>query len=150
VLFNAIYKYDIIPGEWKASNCVIVPKEGKSDDYIVLVSHRPISMSACIGKIMESLTARRLSAATFRCGVISRTQMEGIQDNSATDALIYTLIPMSNALKIPPGKGRQIPPRLWPSLLTRDIEGAFNNTNPKTLVQIMQQRQMPSYLVNWT
>jgi hypothetical protein len=97
-------------------------------------------MSACIGKVMESLTARRLSAAAFRCGAMSRTQMGGIQDNSATDVLIYTL--MSNALKIPPGSR--------PSVLTHDIEGAFNNTNPKILVQIMEQRQMPSCLVNWT
>jgi hypothetical protein len=33
-LFNAIYKYEIIPDEWKASNCVVIPKEGKSD-YIL-------------------------------------------------------------------------------------------------------------------
>jgi hypothetical protein len=133
-LFNAIYKYEIIPDEWKASNYVVIPKEG-GNDYTVLASYRPISMSACIGKVMESLTAPRLSAVAFRCSAMSRMKMGGIQDNSATDSLIYTLTPMSNALKIPPGKGRQIPPGSQPSLLT---------------VQIMEQRQMPSYLVNWT
>jgi hypothetical protein len=94
-------------------------------------------MSACIGKIMES---RRLGVAAFRCGAMLRIQMGGTEHNSVTDALIYTLIPMSNALKIPPGKGRKIPPGSRPSLLTHDIEKAFNNTNPKILVQIMQQR----------
>jgi hypothetical protein len=148
-LFNAIYKYEIIPDEWKASNCVVIPKEEKSD-CTVLTSYRPISMSACIGKIMESLTAWRLDVAAFRCGAMSRIQMGGTEHNSATDALIYTLTPMNNVLKIPPGKDRRIPPGSWPSLLTHDIEGAFNNTNPKILVQIMQQRQMPSYLVKWT
>jgi hypothetical protein len=54
-------------------------------------------MSACIGKGMEFLTVRRLSAAAFKYGAISRTQMGGIQDNSATDALVYS---MNNALKI--------------------------------------------------
>jgi hypothetical protein len=68
-----------------ASNCVVIPKEGKND-YTVLASYRPISMSAGIGKVMESLTARRLSAITFRCSAMLRTQMGGIQDNSATDA----------------------------------------------------------------
>jgi hypothetical protein len=107
-------------------------------------------MSACISKVMESLTAQRLSAAAFRCGAMSRMQMGGIQDNLVTDALIYTLTPMSNVLKIPPGKARQIPPGSRPSILTHGIEEAFNNTNPKILVQIMQQRQMPSYLVKVT
>jgi hypothetical protein len=37
-----------------------------------------------------------------------------------------------------------------PSLAARDILGAFNNTNPDILVQIMVQRGMPTYLINWT
>jgi hypothetical protein len=99
---------------------------------------------------MESLTARRRSIAAFRCGPMSRIQMGRTRHNSATDVLIYTLAPMSNAPTIPLGKGRKIPPGSRPSLLTQNIEGAFNNTNPKVLAQIMQQCQMPSYLVKWT
>jgi hypothetical protein len=37
-----------------------------------------------------------------------------------------------------------------PSLLTHDIEGAFNNTNPTLLYQVMQQRGIPPYLCDWT
>jgi hypothetical protein len=112
-------------------------------------SYRSISMSAYNGNLMKSLMACRLIAAVFKCGVISRTQMEGVRDNSAADALIYTLTPISNALKIPLGKSCQIPLESRPSMLRYNIEKAFNS-NPKILVPIMQQRQMPSYLVNWT
>jgi hypothetical protein len=37
-----------------------------------------------------------------------------------------------------------------PSLAAHDILGAFNNTNPDILVQIMVQRGMTTYLINWT
>jgi len=36
-----------------------------------------------------------------------------------------------------------------PAVLTLDIEGAFNHVHPSTLLEIMSQRQMPSYLTNW-
>jgi hypothetical protein len=35
------------------------------------------------------------------------------------------------------------------TLVTHDIEGAFNNTNPKVLEQIMEQRTMPTYIIQW-
>jgi hypothetical protein len=35
-------------------------------------------------------------------------------------------------------------------LLAHDIEGAFNNTNPTLLLQVIQQRGMPAYLCAWT
>jgi hypothetical protein len=34
-------------------------------------------------------------------------------------------------------------------VFTDDIEEAFNNTHPKLLTQIMYQRQMPQYLIQW-
>jgi hypothetical protein len=34
-------------------------------------------------------------------------------------------------------------------LATHDIEGAFNNTNPKVLEQIMGQRKMSTYIIQW-
>ena len=30
------------------------------------------------------------------------------------------------------------------------MQGAFNNTDPKRLVKIMEARHLPSYLSNWT
>jgi hypothetical protein len=41
----------------------------------------------------------------------------------------------------------QAPP---PGLLTHDIAGAFNNTHPALLDQVMEQRRMPTYLRRWT
>jgi ribonuclease HI len=67
---------------------------------------------------------------------------------SAIDALLAILTPISSDLAIPTTGKLTHPPR--PSLLAHDIEGAFNNTNPSLLLQVMQQQNMPQYLLAWT
>jgi hypothetical protein len=71
-LFNALFRYQKIPKEWKIANCIVIPKNGESG-YNSPPSYRPISLSSCSGKIFESLTARRLSHATYRCEAMSRS-----------------------------------------------------------------------------
>jgi len=67
-------------------------------------------------------------------------------ENSAIDALLRTINPI--AISISRKKTtNQKPTR--PAVLTHDIEGAFNQVHPKTLYEIMCQRRMPSYLVEW-
>jgi hypothetical protein len=34
-------------------------------------------------------------------------------------------------------------------MATHDIKGAFNNTRPEALIQIMTSRRMTKYLINW-
>jgi hypothetical protein len=63
------------------------------------------------------------------------------------DALLKVLSPISADLSFHKAKAKQ-PYR--PALLAHDIEGTFNNTNPALLLQVMQQRGMPSYLCEWT
>jgi hypothetical protein len=36
-----------------------------------------------------------------------------------------------------------------PSLITHDIVGTFNNTDPEVLIQIMEPRRLPSYMTLW-
>jgi hypothetical protein len=66
---------------------------------------------------------------------------------STIDTLLKVLSPISTDLSFQKTKGKQ-PYR--PTLLTHDIEGAFNNTNPALLLQVMQQCGLPSYLCEWT
>jgi hypothetical protein len=90
---------------------------------------------------------QRVTKAAEGCGAIVDTQMGGRKNYSAVDALINISTPMSLSLrdKYPnqKSKHRRTLPR--PSLLTHDIDDAFNNTDPKVLIQIMEQRRLPSY-----
>ena len=142
-LFSALLELGAHPAEWKAANCVVVPKQGKPD-YSHPKAYRPISLQSCFGKILETLVARRLAVAALKCGAISRNQMGGRTGHSAIDALMHTLNPAASALTIPKKPGNKFPPR--PFIITHDIEGAFNNVRPGILADIMEPRKMPLYL----
>jgi hypothetical protein len=147
-LFNAMFKYSAHPVEWKVANCVVVPKQGK-ETYQDPKSYRPTSLLSCFGKVLEFLMAQRVTKAAKECEAVVDTQMDGRKNYSAVDALINISTPMSQPLRRrdkhpnPKSKHRRTLPR--PSLLTHDIDGAFNNTDPEVLIQIMEQRRLPSY-----
>jgi hypothetical protein len=128
---------------------VVVPKQGKTT-YQDPKSYRPISLLSCFGKVLESLMAQRVSKAAEECGAVVDTQMGGRKNYSAVDALINISTPMRQSLRRdkcqnPKTKHSKTLPRL--SLLIHDIDGAFNNTDPEVLTQIMEQRRPPSYMI---
>jgi hypothetical protein len=73
--------------------------------------------------------------------------MSGQAQNSAIDALLKTLDRIARDLGKCLNYSKKKPLRT--TVLTHDIVGAFKNTHPKLLVQVMHQRQMPQYLTDW-
>jgi hypothetical protein len=100
-----------------------------------------------MGKIFEKIAAKRRATAGIQCGAIANNQMGGQAQNSAIDALLKTLDRIARDLGKRLNYSKKKP--LRPTVLTHDIGGAFNNTHPKLLVQVMHQRQMPQYLTDW-
>jgi hypothetical protein len=68
-------------------------------------------------------------------------------EHSAVDALIKSFGPVTDTLGPKNGRISRFIPR--PSMAAHDIKGAFNNTPPEALIQIMTTRRMPKYLINW-
>jgi hypothetical protein len=73
--------------------------------------------------------------------------MGGQAQNSAIDTLLRTLDRIARDLGKRLNYSKKKP--LRPTVLTHDIGGAFNNTYPKLLAQVMHQRQMPQCLTDW-
>jgi len=144
-LFTACLRYAVHPPEWKTANCVVIPKPGKKS-YSNPKSYRPISLLSCFGKLLESIVAKRLAQTARMCGATHPSQMGAQPENSAVDALLRTITPIANSIS-KKKTTNQTPTR--PAVLTLDIEGAFNQVHPPTLLQVMQQRRMPSYLIEW-
>jgi len=90
--------------------------------------------------------AKRLSQTALLCGTTHPLQMGAQPENSAIDALLRTITPIANSIS-KKKTTNQTPTR--PAVLTHNIEGAFNKVNPSTLLEIMDQRQMPVYLTKW-
>jgi hypothetical protein len=99
--------------------------------------YRPISLLSCMGKI----AAKIIATAGVQCGAVANNQMGGQAQNSAIDVLLKTLDKISRDLGKRLDYSKKKPFR--PAVLTNDIEGDFNNTHPKLIVQVMHQRQMP-------
>jgi hypothetical protein len=146
LLFDALFRYEGFPDSWKLAQCVVIPKPGKPS-YMTPKAYRPISLLPCISKIYERIAANRIAQSAAQRLAISPTQMGARSHYSAVDALLKILSPISADLSFHKAKGTQ---PYCPALLAHDIEGAFNNTNPALLLQVMQQRGMPSYLCEWT
>ena len=144
-VFTACLKYAVHPPEWKTANCVVIPKPGKKS-YSYPKSYHPISLQSCFGKLLETIVAKCLSQTALMYGATHPSQMGAQPENSAIDALLQTINPIANSISRKKTTNQK-PTR--PAVLTHDIEGAFNQIHPTTLYEIMCQRQMPSYLVEW-
>ena len=147
-LFDACLRYAVHPPEWKTANCVIIPKPGKTT-YSLPKLYRLISLQSCFGKLLEAIVGKRLTHTAMMCGATHPSQMGGQPNNSAVDALLRTITPITNAIsvKVKPTSAMKAAQR--PAVLTYDIEGAFNQVHPATLQQVMSQRRMPIYLIRW-
>jgi hypothetical protein len=145
-LFTALFQYKCFPQEWKHENCIIIQKQGRAKQGDPK-RYRHISLLSCMGKIFEKIAAKRIATAGVQCGAIANNQMGGQAQNSPIDAPLKTLDRIARDLRKRLNYSKKKP--LRPTVLTHDIEGAFNNTHPKLLVQVMHQHQMPQYLTDW-
>jgi hypothetical protein len=144
--FQVLVTHAVFPDSWKQAQYVITPKPGKKD-YSDPKAYRPISLFPCISKIYEKLMALRLATAATQCSAISPTQMSARQQYSAIDALLHILTLMSQSLSVR-RTSNQHPNR--PSFLAQDVDGAFNDTHPGRLLEIMRLRRFTKYLIQWT
>jgi len=144
-LFTACLTWSVHPPEWMTANCVVVPKPGKKS-YSQPKSYWPISLLSYFGKLLETIIAKRLAHAAQICGATHPSQMGAQAENSAVDALLRTIDPIAKAISQKKALNK-FP--LRPTVLTHDIEGAFNQVHPATLREVMIQRRMPLYFTNW-
>jgi hypothetical protein len=82
--------------------------------------------------------ADTLMNSAITCGALSRDQFGGRPEHSAFDALIKSFGPVTDTLDAKNGCTSRLIPR--PFMATHDIKGAFNNTRPGALIQIMTSR----------
>ena len=86
LLWNKSWDHGYFVSEWKQENRVIIPKPDK-DDYNECSAYRTISLTSCLGKRFENITAQRLSAV-LESRNFDKDQFAYLHHRSTTQALM--------------------------------------------------------------
>ena len=126
------------PKVFKEAEVVMLPKPGKRD-LTSPRSWRPISLLSCLGKGLERLIARRIAWAAVHFRVLHYQQAGALPKRSAVDlvaALVHDIEIAFSSKKVA-------------TLVTMDIQGAFDTVMRNRLVLRMRGQGWPPFLVQW-
>lgn len=140
-LFRASLRQGYYPNHFKQSNTIVLRKEGK-DDYTNPKAYRPIALLNTIGKIMEAVMARRINELVEQHLLLPQTHMGGRKMTSVETAVQLLTEKTHAAWK---RKGRCVA-----SILSLDVQGAFDNVWHKRLIHNLRKRRIPDNIVKWT
>src|SRR3982075_990106 len=138
-LTTACWRLEYYPRKFKEACTIVLQKPGKPS-YSDPGAWRPIALLSTIGKVIEALTAQRLSKAAEEYHLLPKTQMGG-RKNRSTETALELLTEQIHTL--------------WPSkkhvatLLSIDISGAFDTVNHIRLLEILRKKGLPPWIVRW-
>ncbi|CVL09150.1 uncharacterized protein FMAN_15430 [Fusarium mangiferae] len=126
------------PKLFKEAEVVMIAKPGRRD-LTEPRAWRPISLLSCLGKGLERLIARRLAWAAIYYNVLHSQQAGALPKRSATDlvtALIHDIEEAFARKKVA-------------TLVTMDIQGAFDTVMRNRLVLRLREQGWPDHLARW-
>ncbi|HEY9844899.1 MAG TPA: reverse transcriptase family protein, partial [Candidatus Caenarcaniphilales bacterium] len=139
-LLRASLALGYYPRHCKDTNTIVLRKPGK-DDYTQPKAYRPIALLNTLGKIMESVIAKRISYLVETYKLLPQTHMGGRRMTSVETA-VQLLVEKTHAAWKKQGS--------WVvSILSLDVEGAFDNVSHARLVHNLKKRRIPAIIVYW-
>lgn len=140
VKLNEIISTGRFPEKWKTARLVLVLKPGKSGDNET--DYRPICLLDVTGKLLERIVANRIATEIEEAGGLSPFQF-GFRKGKNTIGAISAVISIAKAEKIKTLKSRYLC-----IIVTLDIRNAFNSASWPLIIQELERRKLPIYLVN--
>ncbi|KAK9886682.1 hypothetical protein WA026_017602 [Henosepilachna vigintioctopunctata] len=135
-LFNNLLNYGQIPPELKTTIIIPICKPGKSPD--LSSSYRPIALSSCIIKILETIIASRLEIIYEKKFSNNDLQFGFRKGKSTFDAIAY----LTSSIYISFARKEAI------IVVFLDIKSAYDNVNPYNLIKILMNDEIPNELIN--
>jgi hypothetical protein len=137
-IFNASIRMGVMPAAFKTARMVPLRKPQKPD-YTIPESYRPISLLSTLGKILESVVARRLSYWAETRGLLPDTQFGARPLRSCEQALTILVGKIKDAWR----KGKVL------SLVSYDVKGAYNGVSKEVLVRALSAKGIPENTARW-
>ena len=126
------------PQIWRKTVAVALRKP-KKPDYSNPRAYRLIQLEECLGKVLESVIARRLSHMIHTHNLVPATQFGSRPGSSTVDAALTFTHDIEAARNH----------SLVTTSLTLDIKGFFDYVNHDKLTTIMCRKRIPLPMVKW-
>ncbi|XP_044720088.1 reverse transcriptase (RNA-dependent DNA polymerase) domain-containing protein [Hirsutella rhossiliensis] len=126
------------PKPFREAEVVMIAKLGRRD-LSTPRAWRPISLLSCLGKGLERLIARRLAWGSIHFGVLHPQQAGALPKRSAVDLVAALVHDIEEAFA-----RKQVA-----TLVTLDIQGAFDTVICNRLVLRLREQGWPSNLARW-
>lgn len=137
-LYQASMSLGHVPRQWREASIVVLRKPGKKD-YSNPRAYRPISLLPTISKGLESIVAARLSYMAERYNLLPNNHFGARKHRSSEQALNVLVECIHQAWKT----GKVL------SLVTFDVQGAFNGVHRSVLCSRLRQAGIPEMMVAW-
>jgi len=138
VVFNTSLRLQYCPKAFKHSVVVALRKPGK-DDYSAPKSYRPIALMNTLGKVLDTVLARRIQFWAESRKLFPETHIGGRKALSCEHGIHLLLEKVTAAWR----KKRVA------SLLLLDVSGAFDNVSHERLLHNLRKRGIHPQLVGW-
>ncbi|OAQ63773.1 endonuclease/reverse transcriptase [Purpureocillium lilacinum] len=126
------------PQPFREAEVVMIAKPGRRN-LSTARAWRPISLLSCLGKGLERLIARRLAWASIHYGVLHPQQAGALPKRSAVDLVAALVHDIEEAF----ARGQVA------TLVTMDIQGAFDTVLRNRLILRLRQQGWPEHLARW-
>ena len=136
-LFNAVIKIGHIPSIWKRANIILIlkPKKDKQQPS----SYRPISLLSCLGKLLEKIIKRRLTAHLEERNILPVHQA-GFRAGKST---------MYNIVRLERYAREELAKRRHSAVIFFDIKAAFDSVWFDGLIYKLADLRLPEYLTRF-
>ena len=135
-LYHCSLTTGYVPKKWKTAKIIPLRKPGKPD-YTAPKAYRPISLLLTLSKGLEKLVANRLSFWAESRNLLPTNHFGARKGRSAEQAVNLILEYISKAWRA----GKTV------SLITFNVQGAFNGVFPMILGKRLHQRGIPYGIV---
>lgn len=139
-LFTACLKIGYHPKAFKVANTVMLKKLGKPS-YSDPSAYRPIALLNTMGKVLESVIAKRISKLAETHSLLPDSQY-GARPGMSTEAALLNLVEQVHAI--------------WKrdrsyvaTALSLDVSKAFDRVSHPRLLHNLRKRRIPAVIRNW-
>ena len=139
-LSNKSFELGWFPERFRTARVAVIPKPNKPVAQRSFAGGwRPIALLSSVGKIVETLLAKRIAAAAEKHFLLPAGQMGNRKERSAELAIRMVVDIARTAWDR----------KALTSLLQLDIKGAFDTVNHARLLDILAKKGFPHWVIQW-